>query len=233
MIHPIPTGGPTYHLVRSSRRRKTLSLRIREDGNVVIHVPYHTPRSEVERFVNQRRGWIERKLAEKEESLRESRKLFVSGEEFLYLGERYPLEILEGEAEGRPLALSFGRFILHKKFAADARNLFTAWYKKQAEETLSERLAFYSRRLSLSHRGMRITNARCRWGSCSGDNRLAFSWRIVMASLSVIDYLLIHELAHIKEKNHSKHFWCLVESVMPDYRARRLWLKRNGHRLTV
>lgn len=200
---------------------------------MVIRVPFHTPGPDVEMFISERLPWIEKKLAEKERSIKEARKAFVSGEEFLYLGEGYPLEIEEGEEKEGSLTLAFGKFILGKGYAARARDLFIAWYKREAKEKLSERLSFYSERLRLSPNGMRITSARSRWGSCSGDNRLAFSWRIIMASLNVIDYILIHELAHIREKNHSKRFWSLVESVMPDYRMRRLWLKRNGHRLNL
>ena len=223
----------TYHLVRSKKRRKTISLQIKEDGRVVIRAPYYMPASEVERFINERRCWIERKSAEKERTIQETRRAFASGEEFLYLGGGYPLEIEEADEKESPLCLSFGKFVLHKKCEANARNLFIEWYKKEAKERLSERLAYYSQRLCLSPNGMRITSARSRWGSCSSDNRLSFSWRIIMASLNVIDYLLIHELTHIKEKNHSKRFWNLVESVMPDYRVRRLWLKKNGHRLNL
>jgi len=223
---------PVYHLIRSRKRRKTLSLQIREDGRVVIRVPYHTPASEVERFIRERRSWVEKKLSEKEEAIRKAQRVFVSGEKFLYLGERYPLEIGDGEKMD-PLAFSFGKFLLHRKCVAKARDLFIEWYKKEAKEKLSERLAYYSERLCLSPNGIRITSARSRWGSCSRDDRLSFSWRIMMASLNVIDYLLIHELAHIKEKNHSRRFWCLVESIMPDYRVRKLWLRQNGHLLNL
>jgi hypothetical protein len=210
-----------------------MSLQIKEDGRVVVRVPYTTPEPEVATFVNERLPWIEKKLAEKERALQEAWRTFLPGEEFLYLGEGYPLEIGNGDKSEFPLTLSYGSFVLHKNYVGKARDLFIAWYRKEAKEKLSERLAFYSQRLCLSPTGMRITSARYRWGSCSGRNRLAFSWRVIMASPSVIDYILIHELAHIREKNHSKRFWRFVESVMPDYRTRRLWLKKNGHRLTV
>ncbi len=224
---------PAYYLIRSRKRRKTISLQIKEDGKVVIRAPYYTPATEVEKFINERQSWVEKKLSEKERKIREARRAFVSGEEFLYLGERYPLEIGDGPGRASPLTLSFGKFFLNRERAVHARDLFIAWYKREAERRLSERLSYYTERLCLFPKGMRITSARSRWGSCSRDNRLSFSWRIVMASLRVIDYILIHELAHIREKNHSRRFWGLVESIMPDYRERRLWLKKNGHLLTL
>ncbi|MBM4351392.1 MAG: M48 family metallopeptidase, partial [Deltaproteobacteria bacterium] len=113
----------------------------------------------------------------------------------------------------------------------EARDLFVRWYKGEAKETIARRVDYYSHRMHLSPKGIKITSAQSRWGSCSRDNRLSFSWRMIMAPLNVIDYILIHELAHIKEKNHSGRFWNYLESFLPDYRKHRLWLKENGPRL--
>jgi predicted metal-dependent hydrolase len=218
-------------LVRSQKRRKTLSLQIREDGGVVLSVPYHTPKAEIERFILERRSWVIRKIAERERTIRETKRAFVSGEKFLYLGEPYPLEIQDLGHRNPPLKLSSGRFILHQNYVSNARDLFIEWYKREARETIVRRAEDHSNRLHLFPKGIRITNAKSRWGSCSRDNRLSFSWRIILAPLAVVDYILIHELAHIKEKNHSKRFWKFLESILPGYRDQRLWLKRNGYRL--
>ncbi|MCS7122892.1 MAG: M48 family metallopeptidase, partial [Candidatus Micrarchaeota archaeon] len=80
---------------------------------------------------------------------------------------------------------------------------------------------------------VRITNARRRWGSCSSSNNLNFSWRLIMAPLEVIDYVVVHELVHTRIKNHSKAFWRMVEAVMPDYDRQRRWLRENGHMLKI
>lgn len=219
------------HLIRSKKRKKTLSLRIQEDGKVLLSVPYHTPRREIESFLGKTRAWIIKKVWEKEKVFRESQRVFIPGERFLYLGESYPLEIRESDHRQPPLKLSFGKFILDQDHLKAARDIFIQWYKREAREVIAERLEYYTHRLHLFPREIRITNARSRWGSCSHDNRLSFSWRIILAPLAVIDYILIHELAHIKEKNHSERFWKFLESILPDYRTPRLWLKRNGHRL--
>jgi hypothetical protein len=96
-----------------------------------------------------------------------------------------------------------------------------------------ERVAYYSRQLSLFQEGIKITSAHYRYGSCSSKNRLSFTWRLVMAPLAVIDYIIIHELIHIKVKNHSKAFWDSVGTVMPDFRTHKRWLKENGHSLKL
>ncbi len=193
--------------------------------------PYHTPKRDIERFVEGKRGWIAEKIFEKEKLAKEAERKFLPGEKFLYLGEWYPLEICESHHGEPPLRLSFGEFILHQDRTEEARNLFIEWYKKEAKERIAERMDYYSRRLYLFPIGLKITSAKSRWGSCSSDNRLSFSWKIVMASLAVIDYVLIHELVHMREKNHSKKFWDTVGSILPEYKKHRVWLRENRHLL--
>lgn len=218
-------------LIRSKKRRKTLSLRIKEDGSIVLYVPYHTPKGEIEGFIKGKESWVIKKISEKERSIKETEKAFIPGEKFLYLGESYPLEIRESDHQEPPLKLSFGKFILDQGHIEEARDLFVQWYKREAKEKIAGRVDYYSNRLDLFPKGIKITSAKYRWGSCSRDNRLSFSWRMIMAPLTILDYILIHELAHIKEKNHSRRFWRYLESILPDYRRQRLWLKENGHRL--
>ena len=223
----------SYHLIRSKKRRKTISLHIKEDGKIVIYTPYRTPKWEIEKFIDEKESWIVEKISEREKRIKEVEKTFLPGEKFLYLGEWYPLETKESSDEEPPLTLAFGKFILNHDHPGKARDLFCNWYKKEAKEKITGRVAHYSNRFQLLPEGVKITNARSRWGSCSRDNRLSFSWRIIMASLTVIDYVLIHELVHIREKNHSSRFWDYVESILPDYRKHRRWLRENGHLLQI
>jgi len=229
---PLEERAALCQVIRSRRRRRTFSIQIRENGKVVCRVPYHAPAKAVDQFLREKWPWVEKKLAEQKVFGEGVEKAFVAGETFLYLGESYPLEIVD--EDGRiPLELSFGRFILRKKYQSRARDVFIGWYKKEAKDRLGERVMFLSERLSLRPTGLRITSARARWGSCSHRNRLCFSWRIMMAPIEVIDYVLIHELFHIVEKNHSPRFWSLVEQILPDYKKSRRWLRENGHRLNL
>ena len=223
----------SYHLIRSKKRRKTISLHIKEDGKIVIYTPYCTPKWEIEKFIEEKESWIIGKMSEREKRTKEVEKTFLPGEKFLYLGEGYPLEIQESSNRGAPLTLAFGKFILSHDRIGEARDLFCHWYKKEAKEKITERVDHYGNRFQLLPEEIKITSARSRWGSCSRDNRLSFSWRIIMASLTIIDYVLIHELVHIREKNHSQKFWNYLESVLPDYRKHRSWLRENGHLLQL
>ena len=216
-----------YQLIRSKKRRRTISLHVKGNGRVVVYAPFRTPEWEIEKFVTEKRSWIWRKQSESESSSKRKQKEFHPGEQFLYLGELYPLEIQGSNNNGYPLTLSFGKFVLDKAHLEEARNLFIQWYKKEAKEKLAGRINYYCNRLQLYPKGFRITSAKCRWGSCSGDNRLSFSWRIMMAPLNVIDYVLIHELVHIREKNHSKRFWSYLEKFVPEYKKHRLWLRTH------
>jgi len=218
----------SYQWIRSSRRRKTLSLHIKEDGKIVVYTPYRTPESEIERFIREKERWILKKLSEKRNAITPTEKEFFAGEEFLYLGEVYPLELDHYPSQGSSLRLSFGKFILSQGCVDDARGLFIEWYKREAKDKLPERVHYYSNKYQLFPKGVRITSAQSRWGSCSRDDQLCFSWRIMMAPLDVIDYVLLHELAHIKEKNHSTRFWNYLGSLLPDYKGRRRWLRDNA-----
>jgi len=222
-----------FHLIKSKKRRKTISLHIREGGEIVIRAPYKASKREIEEFIRKRETWVVEKLTEEKERRKELQKAFVPGEKFLYLGEWYPLEIDESGKEERSLKLSFGNFVLNRDRLEQARDLFLEWYKREAKEKIAGRVRYYSDRFNLFPKGTKITGAKSRWGSCSRDNRLSFSWRIIMAPLRVIDYVLVHELVHIKEKNHSGKFWGALEKILPDYKERRNWLKKNGHRLSL
>lgn len=197
----------------------------------MVRAPHLSSKREIEEFIREREAWVIEKLKEEKERRKELQKTFLPGEKFLYLGEWYPLEIDESNHEELPLKLFFGNFVLNRDRLADARDLFIQWYKREAKVKIEARVRYYSERFHLFPKATKITSARSRWGSCSRDNRLCFSWRIIMAPLTIIDYILVHELVHIREKNHSRNFWAALEKILPDYRERRAWLKESGHRL--
>jgi predicted metal-dependent hydrolase len=110
-----------------------------------------------------------------------------------------------------------------------AKKRFENWYREQARLFLTERLQYFSHLYNFHYSQIRITSARTRWGSCSGRGTISFTWRLVMAPPEIIDYVVLHELAHTVHHNHSPQFWNLVQSMQPDYAAKRKWLKQNSH----
>jgi predicted metal-dependent hydrolase len=224
----------SYSLIRSKERKKTLSLRIMPDGRIVIRAPHRTPKEEIESFFQSKRDWVLKKLTEKENLPTDNGarpRKFVSGEQFLYLGESYPLKIESKNGRKTALTLSWSRFILDEERAEEARVLFVKWYREEAKRLFADRVDHYSKKFNLLATNIKVTSAECRYGSCSPVNNLSFTWRLVMAPLAVIDYVIIHELVHTKVKNHSRRFWESVASVMPDYKAHREWLRKNNHLL--
>jgi predicted metal-dependent hydrolase len=223
-----------YSLVRSKERKKTISLRIMPDGKIIMRAPYRTPREEIDSFFQSKRDWVQRKLLERENLPRKDNagsKEFVPGEKFLYLGEWYPLEIHSKNGRKTPLTLLWSTFILDDERADEARTLFIKWYREEAKRLFTDRVNHYSKKLNLSAKSIGVTGARCRYGSCSPVNDLSFTWRLIMAPLAIIDYVIIHELVHIRVKNHSRRFWETVESFMPDYKMHKSWLRNNNHLL--
>ncbi len=230
----LATGVCGYVLVRSRRRRKTMTLRIDLRGRVVIRAPLHTVKKEIDSFFEQNRAWVARKLAERRAIQRMSKpKSFVPGEEFLFLGKSYPLRLAETNGKVPTLSFCSRGFTLPRSHAAKARDLFVKWYKTRAWEKITEKVLCFSKRLDVIPKGIRLMTARTQWGSCSPDNHLSFNWKLVMARDVFIDYVVAHELLHIKEKNHSHRFWGALESFMPDYKERKAWLDDNGHLLNI
>ncbi|MEO0052131.1 MAG: M48 family metallopeptidase, partial [candidate division WOR-3 bacterium] len=145
-------------------------------------------------------------------------------------GNSYRLRIVDKQEV--PLRFDNG-FYLARWAKPQAKEIFTDWYKKMATAKLAERTEHYARSTGIEYRTVKITSATRRLGSCSPDGTLTFPWRLIMAPLQVIDYVIVHELVHVEEKNHSQRFWEKVKVIIPDYESAREWLKNNWHRLKL
>jgi predicted metal-dependent hydrolase len=211
-------------LIRSPRR-KTIALIIERNGQLIVRAPANISDKYIQRFVREKSAWIQRKQREMRVTPPAVRqKGFVNGEYFYYLGRKYPLHLSK---RVKPSLLFNGTFSLAESARIEAKQVFKEWYREQCREVVTERAALHARRLKLHYRRIRITSARTRWGSCSSKANLNFSWRLVMAPLEVIDYVVVHELCHLEEPNHSKKYWHRVAMAMPDYHIHRKWLKDN------
>jgi len=217
-----------YKLIRSKRR--TIALMIGSDATLVVRAPAHTPLDTIEQFVGKNTGWIKRTLARLRKRPQAKQKEFVSGEEFLFLGKSYPLEVQNDTQE--PLDLRDG-FILNEKQRSRGRAFFIEWYKKEAKKIIAARVEWWAQRFGLAYNSVNITCANRRWGSCAPNDRLNFSWRLVMAPMRVIDYVVVHELAHLPHKNHSRRFWNKVKTMYPDYKNAQTWLRENEGMLNL
>lgn len=233
----------TLRYTLKKEKRRSLTIQIKEDATVIVKAPHQLSQREIDRFLNEKQPWIEKKLAiQQQRHAQRPTHDFLEGELFSYLGEQYPLRILapaEAKKAGlnlrSPLDLLSGQFLLHesKSDKASAKKYFIKWYQSEARTVLQDRVEHYTQIAGLKYTDIKLSNARTRWGSCSSRGSLNFNWRIVMAPIEVLDYLVVHEVVHLRHHNHSKHFWGMVEELYPEYKGQRGWLKREGHRLGV
>ena len=215
-------------IIRS--KRKTLAVIIKNDGSLIVRAPMRTSDQRIKEFVEEHRSWIQKKQAEIKSIVLLSPKQYVPGEMFMFLGESYPLEIVKDQEKS--LILN-GSFKLADKAANRAETIFERWYRGQAKKILKERVDLYASHYGFQYQGIKITSAKTRWGSCSSKGALNFSWRLIMAPLEQVDYVVAHELVHTIHHNHSNTFWKKVEKVMPDFKERKKWLRKNGPQLML
>ena len=212
-------------------KRKTIALQITDDATLIVRAPFDVSDETIMGVVLKHKDWIEKKKKEIEErDPKFSPKEFVNGEGFLYLGRYYKLRIVDTQKE--PLKFK-NAFYLSKNVLPVAREVFIDWYKNKAYEKISERVKWYAQKRNFKYNKINITDAQKRWGSCSPNRNLNFSWRIIMAPLPVVDYVVVHELVHLEEKRHTKEFWNKIKLLMPDYEKHKDWLKKYGYLLRL
>lgn len=214
-----------YSLKKSER--KTTSIYIERDGRVSVLAPQPFDLGRVEAVLEKKRRWIYRHLAEWEDMNRTRvRREYVNGETFLYLGRGYQLLIVD--KQGVPLQLKNGKFCISKMSLDDAPKRFREFYRAKLGLRLVERIAPYASHMGLSPAGSKVLELKNRWGSCSPGGNINIHWKCAMLPLTVLDYVLVHELAHLKYPNHTPAFWRKVEKVLPGYEEQKQWLRFNG-----
>jgi predicted metal-dependent hydrolase len=208
-------------------RRKSIALIVQLDGKVVVRAPLNISKTRILQFVNSKADWIlaqQKKVHQHHSPYHEYR----DGESFPYLGKDYPLKLLDHQKQS--LSLN-SHFCLQTIDQPDAEKIFMQWYQRQARQVFTSRVEFFAKKHAFTYNKLKLSSARTRWGSCSSTGTLSFTWRLVKAPLEIIDYVVLHELVHLKIHNHSKVFWAKVQEYLPDYKKRRTWLKEHGSQL--
>ena len=182
--------------------RKTLAIQINPDLSVTVRAPMYAPQSDIERILREKEGWIQKHIEKIREQ--EAKRKKTQGEKDEY-GESVESEYLTNEEI--------------KKLA------------DKALQHIPKRVSYYAKQIGVTYGKLTIRNQKTRWGSCSSKGNLNFNWRLIFAPEEVVDYIVVHELAHRKEMNHSRAFYNVVASVLPDYKVQEKWLKENGEKL--
>ena len=220
------------YTVRRSTKRKRITITVERDRSVVVHAPTAASDGAVARVVEAKRRWIHEKT-------RHGRKYrtpphppgkeLVNGESALYLGRSYRIELVQGDAGGE---VRFGqRFFIPAALPDRGRSAMQDWYVAKARERILPRVERHARSLGVRYGRARIVDSRYRWGSCTARGNVSFNWRLIKAPMFVIDYVVVHELAHLIQSNHTARFWGIVRTHAPGMEWARAWLKENGQLL--
>jgi hypothetical protein len=218
-----------YRVQRSANRHR-LTITVERDRSVVVQAPAGISDEKVRQMVESKRSWIYEKTGhpQKYRDLpHPPGKELVSGESALYLGRQYRIEVVKtGLAEIRLLQCFFIPAAQGKRVEA-----LRDWYIDRAKEKIIPRVKVHARQLGVDVAGLKIVDNRYRWGSCTVKNNVSYNWRLIKAPMFVIDYVIIHELAHLIEGNHTPRFWNIVRTQAPMMDKAKAWLKENGQLL--
>ena len=222
-------------LVEVSRtsRKKSASIELTGRG-VTVTVPESLSDKQISDLVTKRSAWIKSKLQEQAEQPGYRAREYVSGETFPYLGKNYRLKIRKDDLPSVKLKHGYLTVTLAEVTSQQAiKNLVENWYASHALNQLRGKTVRLAKEIGVSPRKVSVKTYKRRWGSCSSDGDIFYNWRIILAPHRIVDYVVIHELCHLRRHDHSSEFWRLVKHYAPDFEDRRGWLKQNSRTLDL
>lgn len=223
-----------YELVR--RKRKTICIKINENGDVIVSAPLRTSKEYIQLVLKNRANWILEKQKEiKQRSLKKVKRDFTEGSTYMYLGQEYPLHLVFDERRKNITVELSEQLKIHTN-TMDIEKLkitLEKWYREETLKIVTKRINYYEDNFKDKVSDIRVKEQKRRWASCTGKNAILFNWRCSMARPDVLDYIVVHEMCHMDHRNHSKYFWNRVQEIMPDYKEKHEWLKIHGINLYI
>ena len=225
----------TYSIIRTDR--KTMAIIVEPDGTIIVRAPHDLAVETIEEKVKEKRRWVAEKLTKTDEIVKPvpKKRELVSGEKIKLKDKLIRLKIHKYEKkrttvdfEENTLHIYVNENLNEKERKEELKKTLLKWYKEQAKNIITKRVEKFSKSIGTKPRSIVIRSQQLRWGSCTKDNQLNFNWRIVMAPVSAIDYIVVHELCHLTEPLHSIEFWNLLEAHFPEYKKWKEWLRVNG-----
>jgi predicted metal-dependent hydrolase len=212
--------------------RNTTDIVIERNGEIMVRPPKHLTPERVDALVETKRLWIYRNLAEwRDLNAVAVTREWVNGESFLYRGRPYRLSIVESKAVD--LKIKDGRFLLSRSVVEregveGARRVFEQYYSEKGLELARTRTQYFAPKVGVELSSVEVKDIGFKWGRCSPSGKLALHWKCMMAPARIFDYIVVHELCHLIQPDHSPAFWNEVDKVMPDFRERKEWLRTHG-----
>lgn len=218
-----------YEIIYSNRQR--LQISVERDKSVIVRAPEGTSLATIESALEKKKLWLYEKTKHPQKyQERRKERAYISGTSILYLGKEYKLDFINEDSEGVRFD---GRFLLSKAHAHLAEHYLNEWFLEEARRIITPKVESYARKLGVRYNQVLISNLKYRWGSCTPKNNLNYNWRLIKAPISVIDYIIVHEIAHLLESNHTRRFWAIISVQLPKYPEAKEWLKDNGSLLEV
>jgi len=214
-----------YKVIRSNR--KSIALIVDNSANLVVRAPSQTNDNDIENLVEKKKRWIidkQHKISTFDE--KHSPVLIKTGESIIYLGNTYTI-IKDNVAD---IQFSNTHILVPDGYC---KSDLIVWLKSEAEKILAERIAKYVSLMGTKYSMFKLSDAKARWGSCTAKGNLNFAWRLIMCPITVIDYVVVHELSHITYKRHNSGFWARVKTVLPNYEEQQDWLKANQRLMEI
>lgn len=223
----LPVTENIQALLKRSPRRRTIGIRVHR-GQVQVSAPPRAPLTEIQAFLMQKANWIRCHLQRQEAALSQREiATYLSGESVFFKGQALQIHLVEHDQTHRQGDLLNLRNPTHSH--AERATELANWFIEQAAQDLPKRVEYWSRTMRLVPRTLKIRHYKTRWGSCDRRGGLQFNWLIMMAPEEVIDYVVVHEIAHLAHFDHSPRFWSLVAQNLPNYPPLRAWLKQQNH----
>lgn len=213
-----------YKVIYSKRR--TLSITVERDRSVVVTAPEGTSPEKIQKIVESRKLWLFEKTGHVQKSdplPHPPGKELVTGESLPYLGRNYRIELVDGDGDIR-----FEQKFIVPYMLEDKSMAIRKWFMTRAEEKILPRVKYHASNLGVTYKNAKVGSGKYRWGSCTPNDNVILNWRLIKAPMSVIDYVVVHELAHLIEQNHTPCFWNIVRAQLTGMEKSKAWLQKHG-----
>lgn len=219
------------------KKRKTIGIYVDAYGNVEVRAMKDAPEADIDKMVKAKWSWIQKHVKEQTEKTKGFKeKTYEEGEEFLFLGREYPIKVIENRDSNMEAIEFAGSELIIRTMENDnekLKKMMTRFYKQQCKKYVEKRIRLYQPQFKVKPRGIKISSNKKHWGTCNSQREMTFNWKLVMAPIEVLDYVVIHEMCHMLHMNHDRSFWRLVGKIMPDYERQESWLRESHWKMVV
>ena len=221
--------------IERTNRKRTIALQVK-NNKLIIKTPRSVSKKTLVDLIKRKQHWINQRAILNFEEQNLKNREFIDNDKFYFRGDEYRLSLILGRKEAVKIegGLLVVSYVDDKSIGREnIKRLLEDWYLKESIKILKARTEELAQQMRVQPYGITVKNYKSKWGSCTANNKISYNWRIIMAPDYIVDYLIVHELSHIIEPNHSKNFWCQVGNYCKDFQKKRKWLRENGHKLVL